>query len=234
MWMLVEDFNGDGINDVLISEQVQFAMVHGKADGTLDELNALTVTGHASEAYRVTAALIEPPTSGDAAADDDATSQRNFTLSGDAAQRIIFEGAGNRFGNTLPSGYITSSNSFQSTVAFTPLDADASFDSAWMKQLAVADVDGDGDDDVVAADHRGKRIFLYLNHGNGGFKPARVIATSPNDLNTPAVAIVDINRDGRPDVIFAEVSYGDFGSPFTYENLKKIQTKNENENNGIF
>jgi len=66
--------------------------------------------------------------------------------------------------------------------------------------VAVADLNGDGNVDVVDAPDQGGPAFVYLGNGNGTFKQVREIGCS--DLNGPAVAIADFNNDGIPDLAF--------------------------------
>jgi hypothetical protein len=61
--------------------------------------------------------------------------------------------------------------------------------------IAVADVDGDGRPDLVAA---GSRVTVLFNHGNGNFG-GRVDSGSGGR----SLAVADFNRDGRPDIATA-------------------------------
>ncbi len=63
--------------------------------------------------------------------------------------------------------------------------------------LGIADVDGDGDDDVAAASDRGVR--LMLGDGSGGFTPAAG-SPYPTDRGSWRLAIGDLNGDGFADV----------------------------------
>ena len=68
--------------------------------------------------------------------------------------------------------------------------------SAWY--VAVADLDGDGKADVVAAAGQGVRVLL--GDGRGGFRPA---PGSPfaTGKGTWQLAVGDVNGDGKPDVV---------------------------------
>ena len=68
---------------------------------------------------------------------------------------------------------------------------------------ALADMDGDGDLDVLLA-HRDPLVSVLLNDGTGRFTP---MAGSPFPLSGPAfnLAAADMSGDGRPDVVAATV-----------------------------
>jgi hypothetical protein len=77
--------------------------------------------------------------------------------------------------------------------------ADSPFDlghAAW--HFAVADVNGDGNGDVVAAAGDGVRVML--GDGRGGFHPAHgsPFATGNGSWQ---LAVGDVNGDGEPDVV---------------------------------
>lgn len=74
---------------------------------------------------------------------------------------------------------------------------------ALLIHLRTADVDGDGDIDVVAADHQNGRILYYENPGDLAAKDERWPRHMVDDRvhGAHAVAIADLNRDGRSDII---------------------------------
>jgi FG-GAP-like repeat len=94
----------------------------------------------------------------------------------------------------------------------------------WPVQIAIADVNGDGNPDIVAANYKSNQLSVLLGIGNGTFQPQQLLATGLNPLG---VTIGDVNGDHRPDLIVANhlsntVSVyqgngnGTFQSPQTY------------------
>lgn len=72
--------------------------------------------------------------------------------------------------------------------------------------LALADMDGDGKNDLVATSHTANTLFVFKNNGTGGnvgFAPALSFATG----NGPhGFAVADISGDGKPDVAVANTN----------------------------
>ena len=85
--------------------------------------------------------------------------------------------------------------------------------------LAYGDVDGDGDMDLVSADHEKNHVELYLNDGGSFVGPTEI-----SNVDAYRVEMADINGDGHMDVLVAgggsdRVEYipgngdGTFGEP---------------------
>ncbi|KAK3236592.1 hypothetical protein CYMTET_53278 [Cymbomonas tetramitiformis] len=69
------------------------------------------------------------------------------------------------------------------------------------KSAYAADVDGDGDLDVVSASANDDKIAWFTNDGSGGFGSLQVISTLANSART--VYVVDVDGDGDIDVLSA-------------------------------
>jgi subtilisin family serine protease len=83
-----------------------------------------------------------------------------------------------------------------------------------MYNLAIADVNGDGKPDILTANQDTDTASVYLNNGNGGFGDPvggyvgySVDGTTSGSINSTyaAAAVVDVNGDGKPDIVFVEV-----------------------------
>ena len=97
--------------------------------------------------------------------------------------------------------------------------ADPSFTSAEIvdstrnpNDVIVADVDDDGDPDIVTSSRVSDEVVWYANDGSGTFGAAQLIAGS---LNGPSsVAVGDIDGDGHSDILIADGTVWD-ASPDT-------------------
>ena len=99
---------------------------------------------------------------------------------------------------TLLSGFLLAQPSF------TAADIVSNFNIA--SAVRAADMDGDGDIDIVAADEGGDAIHWLENDGNAN--PSFTIRPAYTTSNGPwAVVPYDIDRDGDLDIISA--SHGD-------------------------
>ncbi|MEA3247927.1 MAG: VCBS repeat-containing protein, partial [Gemmatimonadota bacterium] len=69
---------------------------------------------------------------------------------------------------------------------------------------ALADLDGDGDLDIVVSNDNPDRKLVYLNDGKGHFRVSGTFGEA--EWNTRYVTVADLNGDGRPDIIVANRS----------------------------
>ena len=64
--------------------------------------------------------------------------------------------------------------------------------------VAVADLTGDGEPDIVTTNYGGNSVSVLLNNGNGTFGQQQTFAT---DLSPVQTVVADVNGDGRPDLV---------------------------------
>jgi photosystem II stability/assembly factor-like uncharacterized protein len=72
---------------------------------------------------------------------------------------------------------------------------------------AIADLNGDGLNDIAVTNTGSNSVSIYLNNGDGTFAPSAhyVVGAGPRSL-----VIADINNDGYPDIIVGNSSVGTF------------------------
>ncbi|MEC8513335.1 MAG: VCBS repeat-containing protein, partial [Planctomycetota bacterium] len=97
--------------------------------------------------------------------------------------------------------------SFGPQQALTPASANGA------NSVHSADLDGDGDADLLSASGDDGRIAWYENLGGGSFGPPELIAPTVDFHN--AVYATDLDGDGDADVLSAST----FGGIAWYENL---------------
>ncbi|PTY07687.1 VCBS repeat-containing protein [Opitutaceae bacterium EW11] len=70
--------------------------------------------------------------------------------------------------------------------------------------VGIADFDGDHRPDIVAQiSQQWEEIYLFQNRGGGEFERKRIWSSSNEDYGSSGMVVVDLNRDGKPDVLFS-------------------------------
>jgi hypothetical protein len=99
---------------------------------------------------------------------------------------------------------------------------------SWQDQVVVADVNGDGRQDLVTASYTGNSVSVLLgNGGNGTFAPAITHPVGGQLGSVISVSVGDFNSDGKADLVLGNLSQngvsvllgngdGTFGQKTTY------------------
>ena len=185
--VVVADMNGDGKADAVMSEQypgpngpAAVGVMLGNGDGSF---RAPVI--YASETYADnTIAAVD--VNGDGKLDM-VIAARGISCTGCVGGVSVMLGNGN--------------GTFQSPVAYGTGTSNPTY------SVAVADLNGDGKPDIVAASSCISNIScvssaaVLLNNGDGTFKPAVNYPT--NGQAARSVTIGDVNGDGKPDIVVA-------------------------------
>jgi len=69
--------------------------------------------------------------------------------------------------------------------------------------VVVDDFNGDGRPDIVALiSQQWEEVYLFENEGDGRFTTRRLWGSTNEDYGSSGLTVADLNRDGRPDIIF--------------------------------
>ena len=80
--------------------------------------------------------------------------------------------------------------------------------------VCVADMNGDHTPDIVAAvSQEWEEIYLFENDGHGNFKSKIIYGSTNEDYGTSGISLCDLNRDGRPDVLYTNGDGFDYAQP---------------------
>jgi hypothetical protein len=75
--------------------------------------------------------------------------------------------------------------------------------TAWIRMGGAGDFDGEGRVDLAIIDERKQAVFVIPSHGGRRFGDAERLPGPPQPAY--ALAVADLNRDGRPDIIVGHV-----------------------------
>ncbi|MCP3914002.1 MAG: VCBS repeat-containing protein [bacterium] len=178
------DYDGDGDADAVVASEGALRFAGGSSAGTWGDYGfptsvetTLGIPGSGGPIDETTLAVVAADVDGDGFAD------------------VV---AGTNAGIDVRRG--NAQGEFLEQLAWIPT-------AARMEDLAIGDVDRDGDLDLVGA-QIGDGPFVYLNDGSGAFEPAS-FGGDPN-LFAKAVALGDIDQDGDLDIVLGTLrTYND-------------------------
>jgi hypothetical protein len=80
--------------------------------------------------------------------------------------------------------------------------------------VCVADLTGDGHTDIVAlVSQQWEEIFLFENDGRGNFSSRVIFGSTNEDFGSSGLALCDLNRDGRVDLLYTNGDGFDYAQP---------------------
>jgi hypothetical protein len=82
--------------------------------------------------------------------------------------------------------------------------------------VCVADMNGDGTNDIVAVvSQQWEEVYLFSNDGHGNFTNKILFGSTNEDFGSSGISLSDLNRDGRPDILYTNgdgFAYADPGT----------------------
>jgi hypothetical protein len=175
----VSDFDGDRIPDIALAMHGKGLKVFkGKGQGRYMDFS----TGLPSEKEFRSRALVRADFNNDGISDIAAVSEAKFGK-----------------GFPLPSGAWVCCRP-DNTWRCSPIGDEKDVLGLFADQLTVGDINGDGNKDIaVASLVHVRNLIVWLGDGKGGFKPFN--EGLPQEKHYLAVALCDINSDGRDDLV---------------------------------
>jgi len=183
---LIADFNGDGLPDVVESD---------------DQYNLVYLQGYGDGSFRA-APTYGLPNSFDQSAYTFSVATGDFN--GDGIPDVV---AG-QVGDDASTGVAVYLGKGDGT--FYPGDSYGT--SANMSYVAVADFNGDGKLDIAAIDRVNNLVQIFLGNGDGSFSIGAAYPTSSQSNSAAQNLVVgDFNKDGKADIAVANANTGDVG-----------------------
>jgi len=105
------------------------------------------------------------------------------------------------FGSST-SGVLLNTTPTANTGVFAPVVTYGTGPGSTPYSIAAADVNGDGRFDLLTANQGSSTAAVQLGTGTGAFGAAATYSTGPGS-NPTGIAVADVNRDGRPDLLTA-------------------------------
>ncbi|HEY4248560.1 MAG TPA: VCBS repeat-containing protein [Lacunisphaera sp.] len=78
----------------------------------------------------------------------------------------------------------------------------------------VADLNGDGNPDIVAlVSQDSEEVHAFWGDGKGGFRDRVLYGSTNTDFGSSGLTIADVNKDGRPDIVYTNGDGFDYATP---------------------
>jgi hypothetical protein len=218
----VGDFNGDGNLDlaVALGNQAAVAILLGKGDGTFQAARTVATAGSALY-YPVALTVADFNHDGrlDIATANNSVGASVLLGNGDgsfqpykslgSSQGPTWIAAGDFNNDGKPDLAVTTS---ANTVDISLGNGDGSFATyksiatgtgTTPESVAVADLDGDGNLDLVVACYGANAVGVLLGNGDGTFLPIELYGAGSGPIS---VTIADLNLDGIPDLVVTDLT----------------------------
>lgn len=80
--------------------------------------------------------------------------------------------------------------------------------------VCVADMNGDRTPDIVSVvAQQWEEVFLFQNDGTGNFSSKVIFGSTNEDFGSSGITLSDLNRDGKPDVLYTNGDGFDYAEP---------------------
>lgn len=80
--------------------------------------------------------------------------------------------------------------------------------------VCIADMNGDHTPDIVAVvSQQWEEIYLFENDGSGNFTNKIIYGSTNEDYGSSGISLCDLNRDGRPDILYTNGDGFDYAAP---------------------
>ncbi len=80
--------------------------------------------------------------------------------------------------------------------------------------VCIADLNGDRTPDIVAlVSQQWEEIYLFENDGKGNFTNKVIFGSTNEDYGSSGISLCDLNRDGRPDILYTNGDGFDYAAP---------------------
>ncbi len=181
----IADLNRDGHPDIVAATVFYYPYCSNGYGGTLEIL-----LGNGDGTFQSPATYCS--------GGDWASSIAVADVNGDGKPDLVVANVNAAYGNSNGSVGVLLGNgdgTFQPAVAYR-----SGGGQAW--SVAVADVNGDGNADLVVANYDDNLLGVLLGNGDGTFQPA-VAYSSGGSGGSIALAVADVNGDHKPDLLVA-------------------------------